>query len=427
VEKVAIIGSGIAGLASAWLLREKYDVQLFESGSYFGGHTNTCLVDEGTQQVPVDTGFIVYNEPNYPNLTALFRELAIESQPTVMSFGVSIDSGEVEYAGSGLNQLFAQRRNLARPARWKMLGEILRFNNLCKERIKEGNFEGYTVGELLRREGFGTAFRDHYLLPMAAAIWSCPTRTMLEFPLESFAHFFRNHGLLDLRNRPQWRSVTGGSQTYVRKILEDLGGRTSKNCRVLTIRRSDKSVELLFEDGSSRLFDQVVVATHADQALKLLERPTQTEFTLLGRFRYQQNHAWLHSDSRLMPRSGRVWSAWNYLADTRDMMTDRVSVTYWMNLLQKLNTERNYFVSLNPHCEPEKVHASMIYEHPLFDSDAISAQPRLGTIQGRRRTWFCGSYFGYGFHEDALASAVAVASELGVAPPWQKTSGIEAA
>ena len=427
MEKVAIIGSGIAGLASAWLLRQKYDVHLFESGSYFGGHTNTRLVDEGTQQVPVDTGFIVYNEPNYPHLTALFRELGIESQPTVMSFGVSIDSGEVEYAGSGLNTLFAQRRNFARPAHWKMLDEILRFNNLCKEWIKQDNFRGYTVGDLLRKEGFGTAFRDRYLLPMAAAIWSCPTQTMLEFPLESFAHFFRNHGLLDVRNRPQWRSVTGGSQTYVRKILGDLGGRVSKNCTVRSIRRSDESVELLFDDGTRRLFDKAVVATHADQALGLLERPTLTESMLLGRFRYQQNHVWLHSDTRLMPRSSRVWSAWNYLADTRNMMTDRVSVTYWMNLLQKLNTERNYFVSLNPLFEPEKVHASMTCDHPLFDGDAIAAQSRLGSIQGRRRTWFCGSYFGYGFHEDALASAVAVASQLGAAPPWQKTAGIEAA
>ena len=427
METVAIIGSGIAGLGSAWLLRHKYETHLFESGSHFGGHSNTFTVDEGGRQVPVDTGFIVYNRKNYPNLTALFAELDVKTRPTSMSFGVSIDRGDVEYAGSGLNTLFAQRRNLARPAHWKMLGEILRFNSLCKQLIARDGFGDRTVADLLNQEHFSTAFRDRYLLPMAAAIWSCPTDTMLGFPLESFAHFFRNHGLLELRNRPLWRSVTGGSQVYVSRILEDFGGRSSKDSAVRTIRRHEQNVELIFEDGSRGLFDRAIIATHADQALRLLEKPTMTESMLLGKFRYQENRAILHSDPHLMPRSQRVWSAWNYLANTRNMMTDRVSVTYWMNLLQHLETERNYFVSLNPLQEPQNVHASMTYEHPVFDSDAMAAQSRLGSIQGRQRTWFCGSYFGYGFHEDALASAVDVASRLGVTAPWNRTRGIEAA
>lgn len=427
MEKLAIIGSGIAGLGSAWLLKHRYDIHLFEAGSYFGGHTNTVRVDEGDREIPVDTGFIVFNRPNYPNLTALFEELDVETRQTAMSFGVSIDRGKIEYAGSGLNSLFAQRRNLARPDHWKMLGEILRFNSLCKQLIERNRFGNRTVGSLLEEERFSTGFRDRYLLPMAAAIWSCPTGTMLGFPLESFAHFFRNHGLLELRNRPLWRSVTGGSQVYVSRILEDFGGRSSKDCAVRTIRRHEQNVELIFDDGSRRLFDRAIIATHADQALRLLEKPTMTESMLLGKFRYQENRAILHSDPHLMPRSQRVWSAWNYLANTRNMMTDRVSVTYWMNLLQHLETERNYFVSLNPLQEPQNVHASMTYEHPVFDSDAMAAQSRLGSIQGRQRTWFCGSYFGYGFHEDALASAVDVASRLGVTAPWNRTRGIEAA
>ena len=427
MEKVAIIGSGIAGLGSAWLLRHKYETHLFESGNHFGGHSNTLLVDEGDRQVPVDTGFIVYNSKNYPNLTALFDQLEVETLPTGMSFGVSMDRGAVEYAGSGLNTLFAQRRNLARPAHWRMIGEILRFNNLCKQLIDQDSFGNRTVADLLHEERFSPAFRDRYLLPMAAAIWSCPTRTMLGFPLESFAHFFRNHGLLDLRNRPQWRSVNGGSRVYVSRILEDLAGRAGKGNAVRTVRRHSSGVELVFGDGSRRMFDRAIIATHADQALRVLEKPTSTESMLLGRFRYQENRAYLHSDPQLMPRSRRVWSAWNYLADTRNMMTDSVSVTYWMNLLQNLDTRRNYFVSLNPLQEPENVHASMIYEHPVFDSDAMAAQSRLASIQGRQRTWFCGSYFGYGFHEDALASAVDVASLLGVTAPWQKRHEKEAA
>ena len=428
METVAIIGSGIAGLGSAWLLKDRYEVHLYEQGKDFGGHSNTIPVDEGTHRVPVDTGFIVYNEENYPNLTALFAELEIATHPTVMSFGVTIDEGRIEYAGSNLNTLFAQRRNLARPRHWKMLGEVLRFNTTCKELLATGGFSGRTLGDLLEKEGYSRSFRDYYLLPMAAAIWSCPTRTMLEFPLESFAHFFRNHGLLDIRNRPRWRSVLGGSRNYVERIIDTLGGRATCASPVRTVLRAGNSrPELLFSDGGRRSFDRVVIATHADQALRLLDAPTPEEASLLGSFRYQTNRAFLHGDPRLMPRSQRVWSAWNYLAGMDAGMTDRVSVTYWMNRLQRLDTQRDYFVSLNPLQEPDLVHAAMTYEHPVFDGGAMAAQSRLNQIQGKRSTWFCGSYFGYGFHEDALASAVAVASHLGVRAPWHTGRASEAA
>jgi uncharacterized protein len=428
METVAIIGSGIAGLGSAWLLKGRYEVHLFEAGNDFGGHTNTITVDEGAHRVPVDTGFIVYNEKNYPNLTALFAELEIATHPTVMSFGVTVDNGRIEYAGSNLNTLFAQRRNLARPGHWKMLGEILRFNTSCKELLGTDGFARRTLGDFLHEEGYSISFRDYYLLPMAAAIWSCPTRAMLEFPLESFAHFFRNHGLLDIRNRPQWRSVLGGSRNYVERILDTLGGRAACASPVRTvIRAGNKRPELLFSDGGRRSFDRVIVATHADQALRLLDAPTPQEAALLGSFRYQSNRAFLHSDPSLMPRARRVWSAWNYLAGKGAGMTDRVSVTYWMNRLQRLDARRDYFVSLNPLQAPDRFHAAMTYEHPVFDADAIAAQPRLGEIQGKRDTWFCGSYFGYGFHEDALSSAVAVASHLGVKAPWHRDRASEAA
>lgn len=428
MKSVAIIGSGIAGLGTAWLLRKHYRVQVFESGDHFGGHTNTFVVEEADRSVPVDTGFIVYNEPNYPNLTALFDALKVNTHPTVMSFGVTVDEGRIEYAGSSLNTLFAQRRNLARPGHWKMLGEILRFNSQCKQMIENGGFGDRTVGTFIQEEGFGAPFRDHYLLPMAAAIWSCPTETMLAFPLESFAHFFRNHGLLDIRNRPQWRSVLGGSHEYVRKILHDLGPSVCHAEGVKQVVRKDDGVELLLSNGSKQQFDKVVIATHADQALGLLQTPTDLESQLLQRFRYQENRAYLHNDPDLMPQSRLVWSAWNYLAESRKSgMTDKVSVTYWMNRLQQLDTNRDYFVSLNPNREPKHVHASMLYEHPVFDEEAMQAQTQLHELQGQENTWFCGSYFGYGFHEDALTSAVGVAASMGIAAPWLEKQNSAAA
>ena len=420
-ERIAVIGSGIAGISAAWLLRDHGEVRLFERNHYFGGHTHTIIVDEdGGAGVPVDTGFIVYNEPNYPHLTGLFGVLGVETRDTDMSFAASVGDPPLEYAGSDLNTLFAQRRNLLNRPFLSMVWDILRFNRLCKLKLRNEEFGALTIGELLEREHLGACFRDHYLLPMAAAIWSCPPQTMLDFPAASFARFFDNHGLLDLRDRPQWKTVQGGSHTYVNRMLEDLGPSVRCDDPVTAVAREAKEVSIRLTSGEDLRFDQVVLACHADEALALLANPLPMEREILSRFDYQPNRALLHTDQRLMPRSRRVWSSWNYLASQSEDQIAGVSVSYWMNRLQGLQSERNYFVSLNPLHEPRAEHliAEMTYHHPVFDTDALNAQRRLPEIQGRDRVWYTGSYFGYGFHEDALRASVELAGHFDVRAPW---------
>lgn len=419
-QRIAVVGSGIAGTSIAWLLRKQFAVSLFERNDYFGGHTHTIAVDEHGSSVPVDTGFIVYNEPNYPHLTGLFDILGIKTRDTEMSFAASVGEPRIEYAGSGLDTLFAQRRNLINPGFLGMVWDILRFNRLCKEKLQTAGFGDLTIGDLLRHERLGDRFRDHYLLPMAAAIWSCPPRTMLNFPASSFALFFENHGLLDLKDRPQWKTVRGGSHTYLNRMLEDLGPVVRCGDPVTSVTRMVGGIEVALASGERLRFDQVVLACHADQALELLGDPLPPERQILSQFHYQPNRALLHTDEGLMPRSRRVWSSWNYLASQRENQVDAVSVTYWMNRLQGLKSSNNYFVSLNPLHEPrpESLVAEMTYHHPVFDTDATAAQKRLPEIQGRDRIWYTGSYFGYGFHEDALRASVELAECFGVHAPW---------
>ena len=425
-SRIAIIGSGVAGLSAAWLLQGRYRVSLYEANDYVGGHTNTIQVpgDRG-QVVPVDTGFIVYNERNYPLLTALLAHLGVDTRPSEMSFAASIDRGALEYSGSDIGGLFAQRRNLLRPAFLGMLADILRFNRDARRLLGQPQSDTGTLGDYLRRGGFGTAFRDHYILPMAAAIWSCPTSTMLEFPLASFLRFFHNHGLIDLAGRPQWRTLCNGSQSYVKAMLSDFGGKLHLKRPVTSVRQRGQSWEVTSVGGQTEQFDQVVFGCHADQALRLLASPGRRQRSLLGAFRYQPNRALLHSDPALMPKRRRVWSSWNYTADSDDQGTRAVSVTYWMNRLQGLPDERLFLVSLNPSREPhaDTLIREISYRHPVFDNAAIQAQNRLQHLQGDQGLWFCGSYFGYGFHEDALRSAVGVVKQLGVEPPWQDGAG----
>ncbi|MCU0833592.1 MAG: FAD-dependent oxidoreductase [Chromatiaceae bacterium] len=416
-QHIAVIGTGIAGLASAWLLAREHRVTLLERNDYVGGHTHTVEVDEGGRRLPVDTGFIVYNERNYPLLTRLFAHLGVATQDTDMSFAASIGPGRLEYSGSDLDGLFAQRRNLLRPGFLRMLWDIQRFNRRCHALLGQPDgLAELSLGDFLERERLGTAFRDHYLLPMAAAIWSCPTATMLDFPAESLARFFANHGLLDLHNRPQWKTVTGGSQVYARRLVEDLGADNLVHDAVRAVQREDSGVTLRLASGASARFDQVVLACHADEALGLIGDPTADERRLLSAFAFQTNEAWLHTDEALMPRSRRVWSSWNYLARPSSDGGRAVSVSYWMNRLQRLATQRDYFVSLNPLESPreDRVIARMTYEHPVFDRGAVEAQTALPQIQGRDLLWFAGAWTGYGFHEDGLRSAVAVAEGLGV-------------
>lgn len=419
-QRLAVVGTGIAGLASAWLLADRYDLTLVERNDYVGGHTHTIEVTEGDHRVPVDTGFIVFNEANYPLLTRLLARLAVPTRDGDMSFSASIGPGRIEYSGDSLNTLFAQRRNLLSPSFLKMLADMLRFNRRCKLLLATSGFDGRSLSEFLDRERLGRSFREHYLLPMAAAIWSCPTRTMLAFPAESLARFFDNHGLLNLVDRPLWRTVVGGSRTYVERMLDDIGRRRVLMDEATRIRRRDSQVEIELRSGTILVVDQVILACHADQALSLLERPSDDEARLLGCFRYQQNRTFLHTDRTLMPRLRRVWSAWNYIAGDGLDGRRAVSVTYWMNRLQGLESRHDYFVSLNPLRAPDSasIIAEMTYEHPVFDGPAMAAQTELHRLQGRDRLWYCGSYFGYGFHEDALAAAVGVSTLLGADTGW---------
>lgn len=429
-KHIGIIGSGIAGLASAWLLASRYRVTLIERNPYVGGHTHTIEVDEDGSRVPVDTGFIVYNEPNYPLLTRLFERLDVATRLSDMSFAASIGPGEIEYSGDNLGTLFAQPKNLLRPSYLRMLADILRFNRRCRALLQRGGFDGLTLGDFLKRERLGPAFRDHYLLPMAAAIWSCPTRTMMDFPVESLARFFDNHGLIRILERPLWRTVVGGSQAYVQKMTADIGPSNILHDPAVRVQRrsasrsnGDEQARALTVDlasGASLAFDEVVLACHADEALAMIDRPTTDESALLGCFRYQANETFLHTDTRLMPRLRRTWASWNYLASRQSDGQQAVSVTYWMNRLQGLTTRKDYLVSLNPLQPPraENRLAEMVYHHPVFDQRAMDAQQALHRLQGHDGLWFCGSYFGYGFHEDALASAVDTVARLGIDVGW---------
>lgn len=416
---IAVIGTGIAGLASAWLLSRAAEVTVYEADARVGGHSNTVTVDDPLGPVAVDTGFIVHNRSNYPQLCALFDALGVLTQPGEMSFAVSVDHGRLEYSGSSLNGLFGQRRNLLRPGFHRMLLDIARFNRAGKRLAREGGDERESLGAFLDRHRLGGAMREHYLLPMAAAIWSCPPATMLDFPALSLVRFYDNHGLLNINERPQWLTVTGGSARYVHAIMAPWARRLRLATPVTRVLAQPVGgVRVLDAHGGEQRFEQVVIATHADQARRILG-DDDVRARLLDAFRYQQNRAVLHCDQALMPRRRRVWSAWNYLAHARQAPA-RVSVTYWMNLLQRLHAARDYFVSLNPLREPDssQVIAQFDYSHPVFDAGAMEAQRRLPQFNGIGDIWLAGSYFGHGFHEDALRSALDVSARLGQPAPW---------
>jgi hypothetical protein len=409
---IAVVGSGISGLSAAWLLSQRHKVTVFEAADRLGGHSNT--VEAGG--VPVDTGFIVFNERTYPNLIALLRHLDVPTQRTVMSFAVSLDRGRLEYAGD-LRGLFAQRRNLVSPRFWSMLRDLARFYKAAPRDLPLMGDQG--LGSYLDGLGCGAAFRDDHLYPMAAAIWSTPVKDIPFHPAAAFVRFFENHGLLQFRERPVWQTVVGGSREYVQRISAPFADRVRLSSPVHKVRRLPDGIALDAGRGWER-FDQVVIAAHADQALAMLDDPDAEERALLGAFPYRRNEAVLHSDAALMPRRRKVWSAWNYAAQ-RDATHQELSVTYWMNRLQNLPGDLPLFVTLNPLTEPDPalVHRRDIYHHPVFDAAAGAAQGRLWSLQGRRNTWFCGAWFGAGFHEDGLQAGLAVAEQLGdVRRPW---------
>jgi predicted NAD/FAD-binding protein len=418
--RIAIVGSGISGLSCAWLLSQRHDVTLYESEPRLGGHSNTVDMPRQGGSVPVDTGFIVYNERNYPNLTRLFQHLAVPTRPSDMSFAVSIDGGRLEYAGNSLGTLFAQKRNFLRMSHHRMLADIIRFNRNAKRLLAADGHGSGTLARFLDDGRYGAAFRDHYLLPMAAAIWSSSLSAMEDIPAGRFLRFFDNHGLLSIDDRPMWRTVSGGARVYVQKFAAGLGSRVRLATPVDALRRSGTGVEVRDKRGGRDHFDQVVLACHADQALQVIEEPRPAERSILGAFRYQTNRAVLHRDPTLMPRLRSVWSSWNYLSSKGQSKAAPASTTYWLNRLQAIDPQCLALLSMNPIAEPaaDRVVAEFTYDHPQLDGTAVHAQTRLREIQGHDRLWFCGAHWGQGFHEDGLVSGLRVAASLGAAPPW---------
>ena len=417
-QNIAVIGGGISGLSAAWLLSKGHNVTLFERADYLGGHALTLDVKTADGVIPVDTGFIVFNEGNYPNLCALFRHLGVQTTRTVMSFALSHDFGRYEYAGCGRGY-FGQLRNLASVSHWMLLKEINRFFRSASRRIALYHPDT-PLGEFLARERFSHEFIHDHIMPMGAAIWSTSAREMLDFPARTFIDFYANHGLLQFKNRPDWNTVLGGSRSYVERLVADGSFDTVLNADIASIIRRPDRIQLETADGVTRLFDHVVMATHADQALKLLGDAEGAERNLLEAFPYQENIAVLHRDARWMPKRNRIWSSWNYIK-SGDRDDSELCVTYWMNRLQSLPTRENLFVTLNPTADirPETIEKSMAFDHPVFNADSFRAQENMFALQGYRRTWYCGSYLGHGFHEDGIASGLAVAEQLGgIARPW---------
>lgn len=414
MEKLAIVGTGIAGMGCAHLLHQKYDVHLFEQNDYIGGHTNTISVEENGRRVYMDTGFMVFNYQTYPNLCNLFKEIDAPVKKTSMSFSVQHVTTGLEYCGSGLNGLFAQRKNLFNFSFIKMLMQIARFNKESVRIMNDKRYTNYTIGQYIAEFGFGDDMLWKYLVPMSSAVWSTPMDKMLDFPAQTLIRFFYNHGFLGLNTQHQWYTLENGSQSYRERLIQPFRDKIKANCKVHGVERQEGGVNLVFQDGNKQRFDKVILASHADQSLKLLSLPHPLEQELLGCFRYQYNKATVHTDEQIMPVNKRVWSSWNYRIEERNGQLIP-STIYWMNRLQGVSDQKNYFVSINAvpgSVAPEKIIREIDYEHPLFDTAAIEAQKKLGALNQNGPVYFCGSYFRYGFHEDAYASAVELCRKL---------------
>jgi predicted NAD/FAD-binding protein len=415
--RVAVIGSGISGLATAWLLNRRHEVHLFEKKSRLGGHTHTVVHDVEGRDLALDTGFIVYNETTYPNLTRLFSELDVETQTSDMSFSVSCRNPDFEYASHSLRGLFAQKSLLLSANYLRMLADVVRFGRRGRRLLAGPGNPDVTVADFLDDGRFSDAFASYFLLPMTAAIWSSGTGLVTEFPRDPLLRFLDNHGLLQVTGQPEWRTVMGGSKSYIAPMIADFRDRVHLGSGVESIVRQPGFVELHFDNGSHETFDHVVIASHADQALAMLEDPSPLESELLGKWQYSKNDTWLHSDSSLMPRRSAAWASWNYLLPDGSAPQDRVSMTYHLNRLQRLAEERQYMVTLNPDRAPaaDSVIRRMSYKHPIYTRESVATQAELPRLNGFNRTHFCGAYFANGFHEDGLNSAISVADDLGVA------------
>ena len=399
--KVAVIGSGISGLSSAYFLSKKYKVDLYEKNNHFGGHSFTYEIKEGDKSIAVDLGFIVFNKTTYPNLINFFKELNVPYEKSDMSFSVSIKDSNIEYSGSGLSGIFANKSNLFNFKFLNMIKEIITFYktapNLLKSEMKD-----QTLGDFLNKKNLSKFFIEYHIIPMVAAIWSMPFNKAKEMPMKFFLNFFTNHGLFKLKNRPQWYTVSNRSRAYVKKVTDKISGEIFKNYKIDKLIRSEDNIRLMI--GNEYVdYDQVVLASHADESLSMIDKPTDQEKNILSKFNYVSNEAFLHTDDRLMPTKKRAWSSWNSITKG-----DKTCITYWLNKLQNLNTSKNYFLTLNPiiNINDSLIIKKINFTHPYLNSENTALQDKLNSIQGKKRTWFCGSYFGYGFHEDGLKSSI---------------------
>jgi uncharacterized protein len=426
MTRLAIVGTGIAGLGCAHFLQREFDITMFEQNAYAGGHSNTVVVEEPVtaRSLPVDTGFMVFNRVTYPLLSRLFEKLGVESRPTKMSFSVRHADSGLEYCGSSLNHLFAQRRNLLRPRFYRMLGSIGRFNREAVEALGDPAVQEMTLGEFVGSRGYGDDFLSLYLAPMSSAVWSTPPELMNSFPAVTLLRFFHNHGFLGLNTQHPWYTVSGGSRAYVEKLSAPWRDRIRLGDGAVRVSRSAKGILLTLKSGQVQAFDRVILACHADQALSLLSDPRPEESRLLGEFRYQPNVATLHTDSSVMPRTRLAWASWNYEINRAAPGESPTATHYWMNSLQGVSERQDYFVSINRPgaINPAKVIRTIAYEHPLFNMGALRAQrdlPELNAVSGAATgTYFAGSYFRYGFHEDALLSAARLSETLLGRDPW---------
>ncbi|MES2728979.1 MAG: FAD-dependent oxidoreductase [Pseudomonadota bacterium] len=418
-KKIAIIGSGISGLATASLLYPHHDIFVYEKNSYIGGHSRTIDVKTANGVIPVDTGFIVFNYRNYPLLTRLFEHLQVPVVKSDMSFGASIQNGWMEYGTQSLSNIFSQKRNLLRPAFWGMIVDILKFNSSAKQFLTAP--PEVTLEQCLDKLCMGAWFRNYFLLAMGGAIWSMPVEKMLKFPACTFIRFFENHGLLTVNDQPQWYTVQGGSREYVRRLSAPFKKCIRLEAGVHKVLRSQAGVTVVDSQGKSEAFDEIVFACHADQALSMIDQPSPAERRVLGAFRYQPNRVVLHSDISFMPKRKSAWASWVYISELQKNKTPHMCLSYWMNNLQPLQTDQPFIVTLNPNREPrpDLIHDDYWFEHPVFDEVAIRSQAEIERIQGKDRFWFCGAYQRYGFHEDGLSSAVAIANRMGIHPPWK--------
>ena len=412
--KIAIIGSGISGLSAAHFLSKKYTVDLFEKDNHFGGHSFTVDIveNETNQLISMDLGFIVFNKINYPNLVKLFHDLKIQYEKSDMSFSVSVKNSNIEYSGNGLNGLFVNRLNIFNIKFLKMVKEIIFFYKNA-EKINSIDYKDQTLGDFLKLKKLSNYFINFHIIPMVAAIWSMPPSLAEKMPMELFLNFFKNHGLFKIKNRPQWYTVSGRSKIYVKKLLQTVSGEYFKNYEIKKVYRNKKSVRLYYGSSNEYFdYDKVVFATHADDTLRLIQDPTEKEKKFLSNIKYKKNLAYLHSDDQLMPDRKNAWSSWNSILNNKDI--NKNSVTYWLNKLQNLKTKTNYFLTLNPinQIDKKKIIKIIEFSHPFYDLETIRTQKNLVKIQGINNTWFCGSYFGYGFHEDGLNSAIEISRQI---------------